>query len=399
MSINDTHEIKVESLVYGGYGLGHLQDGRVVLVPFVAPDEIVEISIVEEKKTHSITKPIKILSPSSDRVRPLCSHFGFCGGCHYQHFSYGDQLRFKKMIFTEQLQRIGKLDTLPEVISDSCNDIWGYRNALQFSVSSLGELCYSDFFKNKEFKVNECLLPMPEIGSLWQSLELDPNLNLERIEFRQNRAGDPMVIFYGREQDIPSVLADTDTSIVHMFGNDQVIIAGEDHLNMKVMDKEFRVSAGSFFQTNFSAAEKLIKVVLDTVGDRHYKSIWDIYCGVGLFSAFLAKATEHLLAIESSPFACNDFAENMDEFDHVDLYQGSAETVLTGLISKPELIIVDPPRAGIKPERMIYISCNPATLARDARQLVGSGYKYKKSTLVDMFPQTYHIESVNVFEF
>jgi len=175
---------------------------------------------------------------------------------------------------------------------------------------------------------------------------------------------------------------------------------------MEVLGHNFRVSAGSFFQVNIPVAEAMVSHLLEQLLVHSTDTVLDVYAGVGLFSAFLAPTVERLIAIESDENACEDFTINLNEFDNVELYQATAEEVLPDLDIRPHVILVDPPRAGIgrqamdgilamSPEILAYASCDPATLARDARRLIEAGYLLKQITPFDLFPQTYHIESLS----
>ena len=284
--------LKVHSLVYEGYGLGRLPDGKAVFVPFVLPGEIIEARIIEEKKGHVIAELIKIVEPHPQRILPKCTHFGTCGGCHYQHIPYELQLQYKKAIFTEQLQRIAGIDSpkISEIIPSGKQ--WAYRNTIQFSLSEMGKLSFSDFYRNTLFEVCECHLPLLEINAFWPKMDFDPDSRMERIEVRQNLDGELMLVLRGSENDLPEVENEAPVSIVHLGSTDQVVIAGEDYLNMRVMDKDFKVSAGAFFQTNFDCAARLVESVKESIADYKCQSVMDVYCGVGLFSAFLAESVE-----------------------------------------------------------------------------------------------------------
>jgi 23S rRNA (uracil1939-C5)-methyltransferase len=187
-----------------------------------------------------------------------------------------------------------------------------------------------------------------------------------------------------------------------------VVMAGNDCLIMRVMEKEFRVSAGAFFQTNMAAAETLCDVVREAVKQSGSRTIMDVFCGVGLYSMFLAEDVEQIIGIESSPATCEDFAANLDDYDNVSLYQGMAEQIIPLIKEKPNCVIVDPPSSGLSrettqsliekaPQHLIYVSCNPSTMARDAKHLSEAGYQLQSSSLVDIFPQSFQIESVNLF--
>ena len=217
-----------------------------------------------------------------------------------------------------------------------------------------------------------------------------------------------MLILSGDQASVPEVQTEATISVVHMSDEDELLLAGDDFLVQKILDKPFRVSAGAFFQTNLFAAEEMVRIVQNVVKTYGRRKIMDIYCGVGLFSSFLAESADGIIAVESSPEACDDFAVNLDEYNHVVLYQGDAGEILPMIDAYPDCIIVDPPRTGLgkevlqqilemNSELLLYVSCNPATLARDATYLNQGGYILDSSRLVDMFPQNYHIESINIF--
>ncbi|MDO8754338.1 MAG: hypothetical protein Q7J80_10630, partial [Anaerolineales bacterium] len=192
-----------------------------------------------------------------------------------------------------------------------------------------------------------------------------------------------------------------------------VVIAGRDHLFINILKKDFRVSAASFFQVNPKMAEKMVEHLLAKLPITNSSiTLMDVYCGVGLFSKFLASKYAKVIGIESSQSACEDFEVNLNEFDNVELYEGPAEEILpafVGQIGNLSHMIVDPPRAGIekraldailniKPQIIAYVSCDPSTLARDAARLIHGGYRLAEVTPFDLFPQTYHIESISIFE-
>jgi 23S rRNA (uracil1939-C5)-methyltransferase len=186
-------------------------------------------------------------------------------------------------------------------------------------------------------------------------------------------------------------------------------MAGSEAVFIAVSGRSFRVSAGSFFQVNTAMAEKMVEHLLQNLSLQTDMTVLDAYCGVGLFSAFLAPRVGQLVGVESSPSAADDFVENLDEFENVTLYEAAAEDVLPVLDLQPDIILVDPPRSGLEPRALdgllalnprvlVYISCDPATLGRDAKRLVSAGYSLLKITPFDLFPQTYHIESISFWE-
>ncbi len=405
--MNDQHTVTIQSLVYEGGGFARLPDGKAVFVPFVMPDETVRICIREEKKGFALADLVSIEDAHPQRIQPRCVHFSTCGGCHYQHIPYELQVEYKKGILIEQFERLAgiKDPKVDEVIPAS--EKWNYRNTIQFQISPQGDACFAGARDNALFPVQECHLPMTAINSLWPQMSFETDSFTGRLELRQNQQEDLLVALEGAG-DIPELESESSVSIVSLAGDHSVVLAGENRLSMQVHDRSFNVSTPSFFQTNFSGAQTLVDIVREMVNKQTPNNLLDIYCGVGLFSAFLAGEVEQLAGIEASPSACQDFALNLDEFDNVSLYEGAAESVLPGLDFKADCVILDPPRAGLhhkarqalidhQPKSIVYVSCNPSTLARDAKRLIEAGYSIQKTVLVDMFPQTYHMESVVLF--
>ena len=218
-----------------------------------------------------------------------------------------------------------------------------------------------------------------------------------------------MLILESTSPEAPELEIEAYISVVHVFEENTVVVAGNDYIFIPVLGRDFRVSATSFFQVNTAMAEKMVQHLLAHVAMTPSSTLLDVYCGAGLFSAFLASKFERLIGIESSPSACEDFAFNLDEFDNVELYEGLAEEVIPHLEAKPDVVLVDPPRAGLEkrvvdgilklePNVIAYVSCDPSTLARDSARLINGGYRLKDVTPFDLFPQTYHIESISLFE-
>jgi len=401
--------LTIDSLVYEGFGLGRLPDDKAVFMPFVLPGEEVIGEVIEEKPGHIRARLLSVEKPHPQRIQPRCAHFGFCGGCHYQHIPYELQLQYKEEIFREQLQRIAGLNDIVVSKVIPSDEEWHYRNSLTFELNSHGKLCFSDIYHNLSFPVSDCHLPMTEIGEAWPLAEFEPGVDIQRVEYRQNDDGHLMMVLHGTGTEMPELSTEAAVSIVHIQNNEEVVIAGDGSLFMTVRDFEFKVSANSFFQTNFSGAGALVENVLEIIIKKRPKHLLDGYCGVGLFSAFLADRVSKITAVEYSPSACDDFAENLDAFNNISLYQGKLEQIIPHLDKDIDCILVDPPRAGLKrdvtssivsrnPGSLVYVSCNPATLARDTKYLSEAGYHLESSILVDMFPQTFHIESINVFK-
>lgn len=403
------HELLVTILTYGGETLGRLPDGKAVFVPFSIPGEKVRVRLVEEKRRYARAELLKVLEPSEERIASRCNHFTKCGGCHYQHMSYENQLRTKSDILRDQLKRIGKIANPPVEQTIPSPHKFKYRNHIQFHLSPKGDLGFYEARSQKVFAVQECHLPEEAIIDLWPLLDTEFIPGLDRIGIRLGVEDEILVNLIGDDQSIPDFsVEDLPISAVFLGPSGIQVLAGSDHLIMEVRGRSFRVTAGSFFQVNTRMAEQLVEFLLLSLPDDRRISVVDAYAGVGLFSAFLAERVERVIGIESSEFACEDYVVNLDEFDNVELYQAPVEKLLPFLDEQIDIIVADPPREGLdvraidgilrlNPELLVYVSCDPATLARDGRRLVKGGYNLVKATPFDLFPQTYHIESISIW--
>jgi 23S rRNA (uracil1939-C5)-methyltransferase len=407
-----TLDLLLEKLTYGGDAMGRLPDGRAVFVPFGLPGERVRVRLTEQKRNFARGELVEVLQASPQRIIPRCSHFGVCGGCHYQNLPYEEQLLAKTEILRDQLTRIGKIENPPVQQTVACPNPWNYRNYAQFHLTNAGKVGYAEAgtaFAHGIIPITECHLPEASINSLWPQLEFEPGTNVKRVSLRAGTDDDLMLLI---ESDSPEPLEleiEAGISVTHIFEENTVVIAGNNHIAISILGRDFRVSAASFFQVNGIMAEKMVKHLLDSLPVSPSTTLLDVYCGVGLFSAFLVPKCERVIGIESSPSACEDFTFNLDEFDNVELYEGSAEVVIPHLEVKPDVVLVDPPRAGLEkrvldgilklnPRAIAYVSCDPSTLARDAARLINGGYHLKDVKPFDLFPQTYHIESISLFD-
>ena len=412
MTTQPTYDIQLEKLTYGGEAMGRLPDGRAVFVPFGLPGENVRLRLVQDKQSFARGELLEVLTASPDRIDPKCKHFGKCGGCHYQNLPYEKQLQAKAEILRDQLQRIGKIVDPPVKPISASPLEWNYRNHMQFHLTAEGKLGFVNSKGNSTFPIEECHLPEVGINSFWPELQFDSNKDFERVSVREGREEELMVVLESEKFEAPEIEIEADVSVIHLFDEHPVVIAGRDYFVINILETDFRVSATSFFQVNTKMAEKMAEHLLAKLPVTSETTLLDVYCGVGLFSRFFAPKCKLVIGIESSQSACEDFAVNLDEFDNVELYEGAAEEILPGLAGRFDssaYMIVDPPRAGIekhvldalisiKPKVVAYVSCDPSTLARDAARLINGGYRLVEVTPFDLFPQTYHIESISIFE-
>ncbi len=411
--MSTSYDLIPTSHAYGGETIARLPDGRAVFIPYAIPGEVVRLELVEEKQRFARARLLEVLEPSSERVSPRCPHYGECGGCHYQHLSYPAQLAAKTTILKDQLERIGGLAS-PEVagIAPSIFEV-AYRNHVQFHLAPDGSLGYHKARTNDVLAIRECHLPELPLQELWPQLEFEPGAGVDRVGLRLGCDGDLQIILESGGLETPELsVEDLPVSVVHLSPGGAITLAGSPTLEMEVLERRFRVSAGSFFQANTVVAAMMALKVREWLGERSAlrpdATLLDLYCGVGLFSLFLAESGCRLVGVEASEQAVDDFACNLDEFDGIEIYQGAAEVVLPSLDLRPDAVVVDPPREGLaRPvidsllrlaaPTLVYVSCDPATLARDAKRLTAGGYVLQKLSLFDQFPQTYHIESISLW--
>lgn len=409
-----TETITLEKHIYGGECMGRLSDMRAVFVPYTLPGETAHIRLTEDKPRYARGKLIHIITSAPERIQPRCPHAhpptetkaGTCGGCHYQHIPYETQLQIKTDVLRDQLERIGKLSN-PPIHPIIASPPWNYRNQVQFYLSPEGKPGHRDSDTSAVFPIRECHLPTEAINEIWPLLDMESIPGLDRITLRSGLNGELLILESSDPQPIELEL-DLPLSVVHMGPGGMLVLAGDDHIILDIQQRLFRVSAGSFCPTNIQTTEKMVAHLVDNLPLTPHVTLVDAYCGTGLFSAFLAPHVGRLIAVDHSSSACEDFEINLDEYDHVALYEAPVEAVLPGLDSHPQIIVADPPHSGLArqtldailslgPDMLAYISSDPATLGRDARRLTTGGYQLQQITPFDRFPQTYHIESISLW--
>jgi len=385
--------------------MGRLPGGKAVFTPFALPGEKIRVRLLDEKKGFARAELVEVLEPSPVRITPRCVHFGICGGCAYQHIPYEEQLKVKREILKDQLERIGGFKDPPVDNTIPSPDPWYYRNHVQFQLDSEGKLCYSEARSNRLMQVLECHLPEVPINETWPQLDFEPDTTIERVSLRRGSDDELMMVLESSDPVAPEMsIEELPISVVHLSPLGPLTLAGSSEIVIEVFGRPFVVSAGSFFQVNTRMAERIVKHLLENLPLTSESSILELYSGAGLFSAFLAPKVKQLAAVESASEATQDFETNLDEFDNVELYEAPVEDVLPYLEIQPDIVLADPPRAGlgrkvveallkIGAPTIAYVSCDPSTLARDLKGLSEGGYRLLKVTPFDMFPHTYHIET------
>jgi 23S rRNA (uracil1939-C5)-methyltransferase len=383
------HEVKIEKLVYGGEGLARI-DGRVVLVPFVLPGETVRISASDDVRAELL----EIVTPVPERVAPPCSIFSECGGCHYQHAPYEFQVSQKVEILREQLRRVGKIEYEGEVDTVSGPPL-GYRNRVQFHIVE-GHIGYVAPRSHALVPVtDECPIASPKIN--------------EALAEMRSRMGDrrfPRFLrsleIFTNEADVQINVVDTERPVAQSFFQWTGSVL---NLDYPTSVGAFRVSPKSFFQVNRFLVENLVDVALDGGNGRQQgETALDLYAGVGLFAVPLASTFKKVMAVESGSNAVRDLAFNAERAGaKIRTERARVEDYIVQVDRTPDFVLADPPRSGLgkqvvqhlerlAPPRITVVSCDPATLARDLAAM--KSYRIEKMTLVDLFPQTYHMETV-----
>jgi 23S rRNA (uracil1939-C5)-methyltransferase len=375
--------LRIEKLVYGGDGLAR-SEGQVVLIPYVLPAELIAADVRRQKNDLLRGELRQVLEPSPFRIDPPCTYFGRCGGCHYQHTSYENQLEQKRQILIEVLHRVGRI-SCPEV-AVKAGEPWQYRNRTQLHISK-GEAGYFAAGSHTIVPINHCPISSPRLN---QAIEMLAH------QLPRYRWFDATVELFTNETDLQiNVLDRIPNSVWPLFeglGTREPIEYGL-----------FRVSRNAFFQVNRFLVERLVETATEGLSGG---TALDLYAGVGLFSKWLARGFERVIAVESGGKAFHDLKFNMDRAGlRVETVRETTENFLSGLEGRADLVLADPPRSGlgkvvvgnllrIQPLRIVVVSCDPATLARDLRSLLDGGYGVEKITLIDLFPQTFHMESV-----
>ncbi len=402
--------LHLTGIAHGGAAIGRYE-GKVIFVPYALPGETVRAEIVEDHPRYARARLAEILEPSPERIGPPCPYFGpeGCGGCHLQHTAYPAQLRLKTQVVAEQLARIGGLSDPPvrPTLPDPTG--WAYRNQARFHPAPSGGLGFCQEDRRDIIPIDECLILHPFLSELYDALDLElPDLTA--LTLRAGTAtGDRMLILETAEDEAPELEIDLPLSCILLTSDGvPVTLIGEGYLTERVAGYTYRVSAPSFFQANTAQAERLVSLVLDYLAPESHEVVLDGYCGVGLFTLPLAQRAGLVVAVEADPYAVDDLLTNAADLENVEVVEGPMEAVLVDRAGALDAAVVDPPRTGLSPEalegliaahpaRLVYVSCDPATLARDARRLTAAGYRLEAVQPVDMFPQTYHIETVSLW--
>ena len=439
---NDDIELRIDSLGSEGQGVGRYE-GMAVFVPFALPNELVKAHIIKVAKNYAVGKLIKVIEPSKVRREPRCSSFTRCGGCNLMHMDYAAQLEYKRGLVENAFARIAKIEGVHVENTIGMDEPYHYRNKAAFPFAMVdGRMCFGFFAprSHRLIPIDGCFIeqePLYNVASAvhcWaEENDIQPydeetgSGTIRHVVSRITTSGDIMAVIVtkGRPkklnklvdmlkercEGIKSIILnrnDEDTNVI--FGRSYETLWGEDSLTENLCGFEFSVSAASFLQVNPVQTECLYAQVKAFLPEKDGFEAIDVYCGTGTISMILSKRAKHVTGIENIKPAVEDAARNAERngAGNADFICADAAEALPELIEKgtrPDVIVIDPPRKGCDKavlnaiicsavQRVIYVSCDPATLARDVRILVDGGYSIQKVQPIDMFPQTAHVETV-----
>jgi 23S rRNA (uracil1939-C5)-methyltransferase len=442
----DIVELEISDLAYGGKSVAKL-DGFVVLLKGGMPGDIVKAEIVKKKSNFAEAKISEIIKESDLRTKPICSHFGLCGGCSWQDLKYEEQLKFKTKQVKETLRHIGGFSDFPIQEALGSDDIFYYRNKMEYAFAPdpnqqliLGLHPKERF--DQVFDLKECFLQSEKANQIvdfvrrfarekklipyglkersgflrFLGIREGKNTDMTMVNLVTNKGEFPFrdEFLSGLVSNFPfveSVVRNINSKLANIaMGEEEELLGGERTITEKLGKFKFEISGNSFFQTNTKQAEKLYEVVLNMADLQGNESVLDLYCGTGTISIFLSQNAKKVIGVESVEESVKNAQRNaeLNGVTNCEFICGEVKKVLAKFVENkeiPDLVVVDPPRAGLhkhvtkyllnmKPPQIIYVSCNPSTLARDLKILCEECYKLEKVQPIDMFPHTYHIETV-----
>ena len=417
-------ELTLDAIAHGGEAIGR-HGGKAVFVPYAIPGERVRVEIIEEKARWARARLLDVLRADPDRIEPPCPYFGpgLCGGCQWQHIAYERQAELKQAIVADQLRRLGGItdppvaDIIaladPATLDDDPQFLaYGYRNHAQFAFTPQGHTGYRRAASPELIAIDRCLLLHGQLDELHAALDVT-GASFRGVSLRGGiNTGDSLVLLESANEQHPDLEISLPAAIALRTPQGIRALIGDPWLVEEVLGRRCRVSAESFFQVNTVGAAALVELVTTYADAQPADVVLDAYCGVGLFALALADTASAVIGIEASSAASEDFAFNAGDRDNIELHEGPVEEVLPAIQVQGQhvdVVIMDPPRSGagpqvirelaaLRPRRIVYISCDPATLARDAVHLAEARFRLAEAQPVDLFPQTYHVETVALWE-
>ncbi len=449
MNKNDIIKLNIEKTSHDGRGIGYI-DGKICFVSNTLEGETVEAKIYTIHKSYITAGATKIIKASVQRQYDYCPHSSDCGGCPLSHINYAHQLKIKREHVVDTLMRIGGIKNADELVSSTLGMTMpeNYRNKMVFPVGTKNEKVIGGFYAPRSHNVielNICRVGEPCAAKVLSAvIEFMNRENISAYSEKNHKGAirrvfvrtgynsrELMIVISSNTEKIKNLEKLTDTlchtdfgtynlkSIILnintqknnlVLGNKNITLWGTDTISDSILGLDFSISPHSFFQVNPTQTEKLYKKAIELANIDNAKTVLDIYCGIGTISLCAAKKAKKVIGVEIVDAAIEDAKKNAvnNGLLNTEFFCGAAENIVPGLIEKgekPDVVIIDPPRKGsdektlsaialAQPERIVYVSCNPATLARDVKFLEENGYKFKCATPVDMFPNSEHVECV-----
>lgn len=386
-------ELELTGFAAGGVAMGRAPDGRVAFVEYGIPGERVLAEITSEEASYLEARTVEVREASPARAEPRCEYFGRCGGCQLQHVAYGEQLRLKAGVVREQLRRIGRFGE--EAIGGALRDMigmadpWAYRNHMRFTVRRDGDIGFMEHGTHRFLRIDRCEIALPAANRVLRQAQ-GRTMQTKQLTVRAGEHTGEVLV---------------QPRLRWRPGRRGNVRSGQPHYHELLRGARYRVSSPAFFQVNSRQAERLIELVVARAREAQPRLVADAYSGVGAFAVALARAVPDVVTIEASAAAGGDAEVNLAACDNVRRVLGTVEEQLPALDPTPDVVVVDPPRAGLAASvvdavlasgarRLVYVSCDPATLARDLRRLDDGGMALTEVQPIDMFPQTQHIECI-----
>lgn len=405
-------KVEIDRMDHQGRGIGVIE-GKTTFIPNALPGEVVEVAIINNKKKYMVGEVLKVLESSNHRIKPICPYFTRCGGCDLMHLSYHDQLIYKEDKIKDIVQKFAGInaDVVKPIIA--CDTSLHYRNKVTFhSDHKIG------FYEKKSREIvaiDQCKIALPRINHILAKLKILPLNHIQQMVIRTNeRTDDTMVIIQAMGEIDDKLFVDSlkedVTSIIKIMNSRITVLYGPKQIKMTLGAHTFWLSPTSFFQVNSKQCERLYEQVRQYANINHQDTVLDLYCGTGTIGIYLSKYAKHVYGIEinQAAIACAKENKKLNHITNITFQAGDVGHVIKQLNIQPDVVVVDPPRSGLdratkeqllkwQPRTIVYVSCDPITLARDLKEL-SLQYHIEAITPVDMFPQTYHVECVCVLK-
>ena len=407
LKVGEKMEVKIEKLDHQGRGIAHFNE-KIVFVSFALPGDIVDIEIIKEKKNFYEGKVVKYIHKSNMHIDSICPYYEVCGGCDLRHISYEDELKFKENKIKEIINKFSKMNIKINSII-KCDDIYYYRNKVKFSVDNkLGLMARNT---HNIIPTEKCLIADSKINDVISKINNCDLSNVESVTLRSSLfCNDSMCIIEMKPgkhlNNSFDFLGKYVNNIVALQNNKYENIIGNGNIIERLNNLTYKISPNSFFQVNSRQTIKLYDLILQKCGASGNEIIYDLFCGTGTIGLYLSSKAKKVIGVEINKEAILDARENakLNNIKNIEFYREDVTKFVDRKLDKPDIVVFDPPRAGLnkkiidtiknfEPKKIVYVSCDPVTLARDLKD-ISDKYNIIDVTPVDMFPRTYHVESV-----